>query len=87
VLDGVTTNPTLLARVGGSYDDVLTQICRITPGPVSAEAVAEDVDGTLRDGCHSATLAPNVVVKVPMSVAGLEAIACLAREKMGRTAR
>jgi transaldolase len=80
VLDGVTTNPSLFARVGGSYDDVLTEICRITPGPVSAEVVAEDVDGMLREGRHFATLAPNVVVKVPMSEDGLEAIARFARE-------
>ena len=43
VLDGVTTNPTLFAKVGGSYDDVLKQICDITSGPVSAEVIAEDV--------------------------------------------
>ena len=45
VLDGVTTNPSLFAKVGGSYDEVLKQICEITPGPVSAEVVADDVDG------------------------------------------
>ena len=80
VLDGVTTNPTLFARVGGSYDDVLTQICEITPGPVSAEVVAEDAAGMLREGRRFAALAPNVVVKVPMSEAGLEAIARLHEE-------
>jgi transaldolase len=80
VLDGVTTNPSLFARVGGSYDDVLTEICRITPGPVSAEVVADDVDGMLREGRHFAELAPNVMVKVPMSEDGLEAIARLAEE-------
>lgn len=80
VLDGVTTNPTLFAKVGGSYDGVLEQICRITPGPVSAEVVAADVDGMLREGRHFATLAPNIVVKVPMSEEGLEAIARFAEE-------
>jgi transaldolase len=80
VLDGVTTNPTLFAKVGGSYDSVLEQICRITPGPVSAEVVAADVAGMLREGRHFATLAPNIVVKVPMSEEGLEAIARLAEE-------
>jgi transaldolase len=82
VLDGVTTNPTLFAKVGGSYDDVLTEICRLTPGPVSAEVVAEDVDGMLREGRRFAALAANVVVKVPMSEAGLEAIARFARERI-----
>lgn len=80
LLEGVTTNPTLFAQVGGSYDDVLQQICRITPGPVSAEVVAEDVEGMLREGRHFAALAPNIVVKVAMTEAGLEAISGLARE-------
>lgn len=75
VLDGVTTNPTLFAKVGGSYDDVLKQICRMTSGPVSAEVVAENLDGMLREGSHFAGLASNIVVKVPMSEEGLEAIA------------
>ena len=80
VLDGVTTNPSLFAKVGGSYDDVLKQICKITPGPVSAEVVAVDVAGMLREGRHFAKLAPNIVVKVPMSEEGLEAIARFAQE-------
>jgi transaldolase len=80
VLDGVTTNPTLFAKVGGTSDDVLREICAITPGPVSAEVVAEDVEGMLREGRHFARLAPNIVVKVPMSTEGLEAISRLAAE-------
>lgn len=80
VLDGVTTNPTLFSKVGGSYDEILTQICEITPGPVSAEVVAEDLEGMLREGRHFSKLASNVVVKVPMSEVGLEAIARLAAE-------
>ena len=65
VLDGVTTNPTLYAKVGGSYESILEEICSITPGPVSAEVVAEDVEGMLREGRAFAKLAPNIVVKVP----------------------
>jgi transaldolase len=81
VLDGVTTNPTLYAKVGGtSYDSILQEICRITPGPVSAEVVAEDVDGMLTEGRHFAKLAPNIVVKVPMSEEGLEAMSRFAEE-------
>ena len=80
MLEGVTTNPSLFAKVGGSYDDILKQICEITRGPVSAEVVAEDVEGMLREGRHFATLAPNIVVKVPMSEQGLEAIARFAHE-------
>jgi len=80
VLHGVTTNPSLFAKVGGSYDDVLKQICAVTPGPVSAEVVAEDVEGMLREGRRFARLAPNIIVKVPMSEDGLEAIARLREE-------
>jgi transaldolase len=80
VLDGVTTNPTLYGKVGGSYEDILTEICRITPGPVSAEVVAEDVEDMLKEGRAFAKLAPNIVVKVPMSETGLEAIARFAEE-------
>src|SRR5664280_2123187 len=80
VLDGVTTNPTLYAKVGGSYEDILRQICDLTPGPVSAEVVAEDVEGMLTEGRAFAKLAPNIVVKVPMSETGLEAISRFADE-------
>ena len=81
ILDGVTTNPTLYAKVGGaSYDAILQEICKITPGPVSAEVVAEHVEGMLEEGRHFAKLAPNIVVKVPMSEEGLEAMSRFAAE-------
>jgi transaldolase len=60
VLDGVTTNPSLYAKVGGSYEDILRQICELTPGPVSAEVVAEHVDGMLTEGRAFAKIAPNI---------------------------
>ncbi len=81
VIDGVTTNPSLYAKVGGaSYDAILQEICKLTPGPVSAEVVAEHVDGMLEEGRHFAKLASNIVVKVPMSEEGLEAISRFAEE-------
>jgi transaldolase len=81
VLDGVTTNPSLYAKVGGaSYDSILQEICKITSGPVSAEVIAADVEGMLTEGRHFAKLAPNIVVKIPMSEEGLEAISRLAEE-------
>ena len=80
VLDGVTTNPTLYAKVGGSYDDILREVCSITPGPVSAEVIADDVEGMLDEGRHFAKIAPNIVVKVAMSENGLEAISRFADE-------
>ena len=76
----MTTNPTLYAKVGGSYDALLAEICKITSGPVSAEVIAEDVEGMLTEGRHFAKLAPNIVVKVPMSETGLEAISRFADE-------
>ncbi len=78
VLNGVTTNPTLFSKVGGNYDEVLRKIRAIKPGPVSAEVVAADVNGMLHEGRHFAARAPNIVLKVPMSEEGLEAIARLA---------
>ncbi len=80
VLDGVTTNPSLYAKVGGSYDDILREVCTITSGPVSAEVIADDVEGMLEQGRHYAKIASNIVVKVAMSENGLEAISRLRAE-------
>ncbi|HET9455930.1 MAG TPA: transaldolase family protein, partial [Candidatus Limnocylindrales bacterium] len=81
ILDGVTTNPTLYSKVSNaSYESILQEICKITPGPVSAEVVAEDADGMLEEGRKFAKLAPNIVVKVPMSEEGLEAMSRFAAE-------
>jgi transaldolase len=83
VLDGVTTNPTLFGKANGrSYDALLGEICALTPGPVSAEVVAEDPAGMLEQARAFAKIAPNIVVKVPMSEAGLEAMSQLARERI-----
>jgi transaldolase len=80
ILDGVTTNPTLYAKVGGSYEDILREVCSLTPGPVSAEVVADEVEDMLDEGRAFAKLAPNIVVKVPMSENGLEAMNRFAEE-------
>jgi transaldolase len=83
VLDGVTTNPTLYSKVGGaSYDAILQEICRLVPGPVSAEVVADDVEGMLVEGRHFAKLADNIVVKVPMSEMGLQAMSRFKAERI-----
>ena len=75
VLDGVTTNPTLFSKIKGmTYEEVLQEICAINGGPVSAEVVADDVEGMLKEGRHFAKLADNIYVKVPMSETGLEAM-------------
>src|SRR4026209_2897812 len=81
ILDGVTTNPTLFSKTSGStYEEVLKEICGITSGPVSAEVVAEDVEGMLTEGRAFAKSAPNIVVSVPMSEEGLEAMSRFADE-------
>jgi len=80
LVDGVTTNPTLIARSGRPMAEVIAEICEIVPGPVSAEAVATDAEGMLAEGRKLAGIAPNVVVKVPLTRAGLIATAEFARE-------
>ena len=66
--------------MGGSYEDILREVCSLTPGPVSAEVVADEVEDMLNEGRAFAKLAPNIVVKVPMSENGLEAMNRFAEE-------
>ena len=73
LLDGVTTNPSLVAKSGRDFKEVVKEICGIVPGPVSAEVAAIDYDGMIAEGEHLAALADNVVVKVPLTLAGLRA--------------
>lgn len=80
LVDGVTTNPTLIARSGRPMAEVIAEICDIVPGPVSAEAVATDAEGMLAEGRKLAGISPNVVVKVPLTRAGLIATAQFASE-------
>lgn len=80
VVDGVTTNPSLYAKVGGSYEEILAEICALTKGPVSAEVISDDADGMVAEGRAFAKIAPNIVVKVALTTAGLEAISRLAAE-------
>jgi transaldolase len=80
VVDGVTTNPSLYAKIGGSYEESLKEICGLTKGPVSAEVISDDADGMVREGLAFAKIAPNIVVKVALTTAGLEAISRLAAE-------
>ena len=80
VIAGVTTNPTLIAKEGKEFHPTVKEICAATQGPVSAEAISLDVEGMVREGRELAALAPNVVVKIPMTEAGLEAVATLTAE-------
>jgi transaldolase len=76
-IDGVTTNPTLLAKVGRNREDAVKEICTIIDGPVSAECVELEAPGLIREGTELAKLHPNVVVKVPMGVEGMKAVKAL----------
>ncbi len=74
VLDGITTNPTLIAKENRGFLDLVTEILNIVPGPVNLEVVSQDVEGMLREGRDLASLGPNVVVKCPMTSDGLKAV-------------
>lgn len=74
ILDGVTTNPSLVSKEGRSFDDILHEIVAIVKGPVSAEVVAEHAEDMVEQGVRLAAIAPNIVVKVPMTAEGLKAI-------------
>jgi transaldolase len=80
LLDGVTTNPSLIARSGRKMSEVIAEICGIVPGPVSAEVTATDLEGMLKEGRYLRGIAPNVAVKVPLTEAGLSACRALAAE-------
>ncbi len=74
VIDGITTNPSLIAREGKDYRKTLEEICEVVDGPVNAEVLVEDFEGMLVEGRDWARIAENIVVKVPMGAAGLKAV-------------
>ena len=80
MVDGVTTNPSLIAREDKPFEELLRQICNMVDGPVSAEVVALDTEGMVAEGRELATLHPNIVIKVPITTAGLQAVKALANE-------
>ena len=80
LVDGVTTNPSLIAKSGRKMAEVIADICAITPGPVSAEVTATDFAGMLAEGRYLRGIAPNVAVKVPLTEAGLRTCRTLADE-------
>jgi transaldolase len=80
VVDGVTTNPSLIAKTGRKLEAVIRDICEIVDGPISAEVTAVDAAGIVAEGRALAAIHPNVVVKVPLIEEGLKAVAQLTRE-------
>jgi len=77
LLDGVTTNPTHIAKTGRRFQDVVKEICGIVSGPVSVEAVADTCEDLVREAEKVAKIAPNVAIKIPMTVDGLKAVPIL----------
>ncbi|MCW5722163.1 MAG: fructose-6-phosphate aldolase [Devosia sp.] len=73
LLDGVTTNPSLIAKSGRDFKEVIKEICGIVPGPVSAEVASLEFDGMVAEGEHLAKIADNVVIKLPLTLNGLKA--------------
>ena len=80
IIDGVTTNPALVAREGQNFRDVVTEICSIIDGPVSAEVISKDVKGMIREARLIAKLHKNIVVKIPATLAGFEALNTISKE-------
>ncbi|MCP4682716.1 MAG: fructose-6-phosphate aldolase, partial [Desulfobacterales bacterium] len=80
MVDGVTTNPSLVAKEGREFKGLIKEICQIVDGPVSAEVVSVDRDGMVQEAKELSRLADNIVVKVPLIEEGLKAVKVLAQE-------
>ncbi len=80
LVDGVTTNPSLVAKAGGDFFETLRAICAAVPGPVSAEVVAQDAEGMIAEGRKLRQTADNIVVKLPLTPEGLKACKALTAE-------
>ena len=80
LVDGVTTNPSLVAKAKRDFREIVAEICAVVPGPVSAEVTATDVEGMLKEGRSLAKIAKNVTIKVPLTWDGLKACRALSDE-------
>jgi len=80
MVDGVTTNPTLIAREKGNFKEIIAEICRIVDGPISAEVIDLEKEGMINEARELAKIHDNIVVKIPMTTDGLKAVRILAAE-------
>jgi transaldolase len=80
MVDGVTTNPSLIAKEKGDFKEIITEICRIVDGPISAEVISLDEEGMVREARDLAKIHKNIVVKIPMTIDGLKAVRRLTAE-------
>ncbi len=82
MVDGVTTNPSLIARENKPFVEIIKEICKVVDGPISAEVIALDAEGMIREGRELAAIHANIVIKIPMTTEGLKAVKQLADEKI-----
>lgn len=82
MVDGVTTNPSLIARENKPFVEIIKEICKIVDGPISAEVIALDAEGMVKEGRELAAIHSNIVIKIPMTTEGLKAVKKLADEKI-----
>lgn len=80
VICGVTTNPSLIAKEGRDFNEVIKEITGIVNGPISGEVVSEDAEGMIKEGREIAAIHPNMIVKIPITIEGLKAVKILASE-------
>lgn len=80
MVDGVTTNPSLIAKEGRDFEEIIKEICEIVDGPISAEVIALDTEGMVKEARHLAKIHENIVIKIPMTVDGLKAARQLFQE-------
>ena len=81
--DGVTTNPSLIAKEGRDFQEIITEICEIVDGPISAEVIALDAEGMISEARELAKIHKNIVVKIPMTIDGMKAVRTLSDEGIG----
>lgn len=82
IVDGVTTNPSLIAREGRDFKEVVKEICEIVDGPISAEVISEDSEGMIAEAKELVKIHKNIVIKIPMTVEGLKAVSVLSKENI-----
>jgi transaldolase len=82
MVDGVTTNPTLIAREVRDFEEIIKEICEIVDGPISAEVISLDTDGMVKEARRLAAIHNNIVVKIPMTVDGIKAVRILSAENI-----
>jgi transaldolase len=80
MVDGVTTNPSLIAKEGRIFEDIIKEICEIVDGPISAEVISTDYDGMIQEARKLAEIHDNIVVKIPMTIDGIKATKTLTEE-------